>query len=472
MDRKAHWQQVFTTKREQDVSWFEMLPAMSLQMMESAGLGPDTCVLDVGGGDSRLVDVLAARGLDCLAVLDVSGAALHRAQERLGQLAGAFTWIESDVTAPWSLKPMDIWHDRAVFHFLTTAAERATYRTHLLQTVKQGGAVIIATFALDGPERCSGLPVARYSAETLAEELGTEFTLVEAVRYEHQKPWGATQPFVYARFRREPGVAPILSGKDATAPAVFAPLTVLREARRQRQLPGLHVPPVCVLDPDGDIVRWLKRTETGTLSETWACYHSELYEVDLAGERVGVVGCAVGAPYAVLVAEQMFVSGCEVLFSITSAGRIGTRATPPYFVLVNRALRDEGTSYHYLPASRFAEADPALLASAREALTRAGVEIAEGASWTTDAPFRETEAAIADADAQGVLAVEMECAGLYAFASARRHPVLCFAHVTNTMGRSEQEFEKGDADGVHASLRVLEPLVRTRVGRPVDERHA
>lgn len=468
MNPKDHWQQVFSTKGEKDVSWYEALPAMSLQMMESAGLGPETCVLDVGGGDSRLVDALASRGLDCLAVLDVSEAALHRAQERLGDLAGAFTWIESDVTAAWSLKPMDIWHDRAAFHFLATAEERARYRTHLLETVKPGGAVIIATFALDGPERCSGLPVARYSAETLASELGTEFTLVEARRHEHQTPWGATQPFVYARFRREFDVAPILSGKDATAPAVFAPVTVLREARRQRQLPGLHVPPVCVLDPDGDIVRWLKRTGAGTLSDTWACYHSELYEFDLAGTRVGVVGCAVGAPYAVLVAEQLFVCGCEVLFSITSAGRIGDRATPPYFVLVNRALRDEGTSYHYLPASRFAEADPALLTSARAALATAGVEIAEGASWTTDAPFRETDAGIAAADAQGVLAVEMECAGLYAFARARRQPVLCFAHVTNTMGQSQQEFEKGHDDGVDASLRVLEPLIRTRIGRRPD----
>ena len=465
MDRKQHWQQVFTTKGEHDVSWFEALPAMSLQMMESAGLGPETCVLDVGGGDSRLVDALASRGLDCLAVLDVSGAALHRAQERLGDLAGAFTWIESDVTASWSLKPMDIWHDRAVFHFLTTAEERATYRAHLLDTVKPGGAVIIATFALDGPERCSGLPVARYSADSLAAELGAEFSLIEARRHEHHTPWGATQPFVYARFRREPVIAPILSAKDATAPAVFAPLTVLREARRQRQLPGLHVPPVCLLDPDGDIVRWLKRTGTGTLSDTWACYHSELYEFDLAGARVGVVGCAVGAPYAVLVAEQLFVSGCEVLFSITSAGRIGTRATPPYFVLVTRALRDEGTSYHYLPASRFADADPALVDSARAALELAGVEIAEGASWTTDAPYRETSAAIAEADAQGVLAVEMECAGLYAFARAKKQQVLCIAHVTNTMGQSEREFEKGDDDGVQASLRVLEPLIRAGVGR-------
>lgn len=202
MDRKQHWQDVFTTKREQDVSWFEALPAISLQMMEAAGLGPETCVLDVGGGDSRLVDALASRGLDCLAVLDVSGAALHRAQERLGELAGAFTWIESDVTASWSLKPMDIWHDRAVFHFLTTAEERHRYRAHVLQTVKPGGAVIIATFAPDGPERCSGLPVERYSADRLAAELGSEFRLVEAMRHEHQTPWGVTQPFVYARFTR------------------------------------------------------------------------------------------------------------------------------------------------------------------------------------------------------------------------------------------------------------------------------
>ena len=466
MDRKAHWQSVFTTKGEQDVSWFEALPAVSLQMMESAGLGPDTCVLDVGGGDSRLVDVLAARGLDCLAVLDVSGAALHRAQERLGDVAGAFTWIESDVTAPWSLKPMDIWHDRAVFHFLATDDERASYRQHLRQTVKPGGAVIIATFALDGPDRCSGLPVARYSAETLATELGSEFRLIEAVRHEHQTPWGAIQPFVYARFRRDESSAPILTTKDVTAPAVFAPLTVLREAKRQRQLRDIRVPAVCVLDPDGDIVRWLKRTGHGTLSETWACYHSELYEFELAGTPLGVVGCAVGAPYAVLVAEQMFASGCEVLFSITSAGQIGQRAAPPYFVLVDRALRDEGTSYHYLPSGDFAEAAPALLSAARLSLAAAGVEVAEGASWTTDAPFRETAAAIAHADARGVLAVEMECAGLYAFARARNRPVICFAHVTNTMGQRENEFEKGDDDGVHASLRLLEPLVRDRVGRP------
>jgi uridine phosphorylase len=466
MDRRNHWESVYTTKGERDVSWFEALPAMSMHMLEAAGLGPETCVLDVGGGDSHLVDALASRGLDCLAVLDLSGSALKRAQDRLGDLAGAFTWIEADVTSPWSLKPMDIWHDRAVFHFLTTADERARYRTHLQRTVKLGGAVIIATFAPDGPERCSGLPVERYSAEALAAELGAEFRLVESARHEHQTPWGTVQPFVYARFRRDAPSAPIIHAKDVAAPAVFQPTTVLREAMRQRSLPGIQVPPVCVLDPDGDIVRWLKSEARGTPSAKWACYHSEMYEFDVAGTSLGVVGCAVGAPYAVLVAEQMFASGCECLFSITSAGQIGNVAAPPYFVLVSRALRDEGTSYHYLAAERFSEADPALLHSARTALAADGVQFIEGASWTTDAPYRETESAIATAEAQGVLSVEMECAGLYAFARARERAVLCFAHVTNTMGRSDREFEKGEADGVHASLRILEALVRHRVGRP------
>ena len=119
MQRKEHWERVYTTKGEQDVSWFEALPTISIQMLEAAGLTRETCVLDVGGGDSRLVDHLAARGMDCLAVLDVSGAALRRAQSRLGDAAAVPVWIESDVTGDWSLKPMDIWHDRAVFHFLT-----------------------------------------------------------------------------------------------------------------------------------------------------------------------------------------------------------------------------------------------------------------------------------------------------------------------------------------------------------------
>ena len=202
MDRREHWNTVYGTKGERDVSWFESLPEISLRMMDAAGLNERTCVLDVGGGDSRLVDHLAARGLDCLAVLDVSDAALARARARLGPSAAIPIWIESDVAGDWSLKPMDIWHDRAVFHFLTAPMDRERYRAHLLDTLKLGGSAIIATFALDGPRLCSGLPVKRYSPTTLASEFGDALELAEALRHNHITPWGSTQSFQYCRFTR------------------------------------------------------------------------------------------------------------------------------------------------------------------------------------------------------------------------------------------------------------------------------
>lgn len=202
MERSSHWNTVYTTKSERDVSWFEVLPDVSLQLMDAAGVTPASCVLDVGGGDSRLVDALTARGMDCLAVLDVSGAALERARTRLGPAARVPIWIEADVTGDWALKPMDIWHDRAVFHFLTEPEERARYKHHLLETLKPGGTAIVATFALDGPEKCSGLPVRRYAPEQLAEELGPAFELREARRHAHTTPWGSTQSFQYSRLQR------------------------------------------------------------------------------------------------------------------------------------------------------------------------------------------------------------------------------------------------------------------------------
>ena len=204
MDRQRHWEHVYTTKGEREVSWFENVPDISLRMMEDAGLTTKTCVLDVGGGDSHLVDILVAKGLDCLAVLDVSQAALDRAKARLGASASTPKWIAADVTGAWSLKPMDIWHDRAAFHFLTAEEDRARYILHLREVLKANGTAIIATFALDGPETCSGLPVARYSAETLADELGGGFTLVESVPQTHTTPWGTSQSFQYSRFVRNP----------------------------------------------------------------------------------------------------------------------------------------------------------------------------------------------------------------------------------------------------------------------------
>lgn len=202
MERAAHWNRVYTLKTEQQVSWFEPLPATSLEMLEAAGMTAGSCVLDVGGGDSRLVDALAARGLDCLAVLDVSGAALERAKARLGPVAETPIWIEADVTRDWSLEPMDIWHDRAVFHFLTAADERDRYKQRLLDTLKPGGSAVIATFALNGPETCSGLPVRRYSPELLSEELGSAFELRDARPHVHTTPWGRTQSFQYSRLQR------------------------------------------------------------------------------------------------------------------------------------------------------------------------------------------------------------------------------------------------------------------------------
>lgn len=202
MERAAHWNRVYTTKTEHEVSWFEPLPAISLEMLEAADMTAESCVLDVGGGDSHLVDALAARGLDCLAVLDISGAALDRAKARLGSAAETPIWIEADVTSDWALKQMDIWHDRAVFHFLTMPDDRTRYKHHLLQTLKPGGSAIIATFALDGPEKCSGLPVARYSSERLADEIGPAFELREARPYVHTTPWGSLQSFQYSRLVR------------------------------------------------------------------------------------------------------------------------------------------------------------------------------------------------------------------------------------------------------------------------------
>jgi hypothetical protein len=162
-------------------------------------------VLDVGGGDSRLVDALLARGLTCLAVLDVSGAALRRTRKRLGAAACGVQWIEADVAGDWTAPPVDVWHDRAVFHFLTDGQDRARYRASLERTLKPAGTAIIATFAPAGPPTCSGLPVARYSPETLSHEMGSAFELVDAFEEVHSTPSGTTQPFVYARFVRAAG---------------------------------------------------------------------------------------------------------------------------------------------------------------------------------------------------------------------------------------------------------------------------
>jgi uridine phosphorylase len=252
---------------------------------------------------------------------------------------------------------------------------------------------------------------------------------------------------------------PILDNKHTSSPSVFAPSALLREARRQKNLATIDVPSVCLLDPDGDLVRKLRETGRAKSLAGWPCYHTELDSFLLAGQEVGIVGRVVGASFAVLVAEELFASGCRLLVSLTSAGQILASGPPPYFVIIDRALRDEGTSYHYAAPAEFAEADPRLVESAAKATSKEGPRVIVGTTWTMDAPFRETAEAIEAARKRGILGVEMEAAALYTFAQSIGVPILCLAHITNTMGQDGIDFEKGAADGTGDALAVLENVV-------------
>ncbi len=272
----------------------------------------------------------------------------------------------------------------------------------------------------------------------------------------------------------EDSASPLLAAKAYEEASVFVAEKLLREARRQRNLPELDVPEVCVLDPDGDMVEWLVRSGRGTLHPGWACYHTKLFTYRLAaedgeaqGREIGVVGCAVGSSFAVLVAEELAASGCSLVVSITSAGRITPLGEPPYFVLIDRALRDEGTSLHYLPPSRWSSIDAALLDRLHGAFSGLDEPVHTGASWTTDAPLRETPTSIAAAEADGIVAVEMEAAALYAYAEKCDRQVVCVAHVTNTMSADGNDFEKGEDGGTHRSFAVVAAIADRLVPRPV-----
>lgn len=201
MDRKQHWESVYREKAEDTVSWFQVHPDLSLELIR-AHCSPAAALIDVGGGASRLVDHLLAAGYTDLTVLDISETALERAGARLGRDALKVQWQVADVTHWRPARRWRLWHDRAVFHFLTDAAERAAYRHSLLQALEPGGHAVIASFALDGPERCSGLPVQRYSPESLARELGEGFRLRESREETHLTPAGRLQRFQYSVFER------------------------------------------------------------------------------------------------------------------------------------------------------------------------------------------------------------------------------------------------------------------------------
>jgi 2-polyprenyl-3-methyl-5-hydroxy-6-metoxy-1,4-benzoquinol methylase len=193
---------VYTTKGEQEVSWYQARPEVSLELIASASSARHASVIDIGGGASRLPDTLLEAGFADVTVLDVSEAALATSRARLGSAASRINWIAADVTMWEPTRQFDVWHDRAVLHFLTDPADRAAYVETLLKALRLEGTAIIGTFALDGPEKCSGLPVVRYDAAKLAQLLGASFTLVATKPHEHVTPWKSTQRFQFSVFRR------------------------------------------------------------------------------------------------------------------------------------------------------------------------------------------------------------------------------------------------------------------------------
>jgi uridine phosphorylase len=248
----------------------------------------------------------------------------------------------------------------------------------------------------------------------------------------------------------------ILNHKIYAEPSVFQPTNLLRESRRQNQIPHGEIPKVCILDPDGNLVDHLNNNNEAILNKYWACYHSLLYTFEISGLTVGIIPRAVGASYAVLIAEQLFVSGCELLISITSAGIVREFDVEKQFALITETIRDEGTSYHYLPKEEPSELSENLF----NKLKNSEDFWQEVKSWTTDAPYRETQSAIDAMKKNNVTCVEMEASALYAFAKAKEKDVICFAHLTNKMAQKEGDFEKGEDFGSLEMVRLIQEVLK------------
>ncbi|MBT0666458.1 nucleoside phosphorylase [Geobacter pelophilus] len=241
---------------------------------------------------------------------------------------------------------------------------------------------------------------------------------------------------------------------DHTEKPVFLAGNMLEAARLQKNLPSLTVPHGCLLDFDGELVDFLLMTGATTHEPAWPCFHTRLYRWSVDGTEYGIIGGTVGASFSVLVAEELFALGCRALVTISSAGLIAEQFQTPLFLLIEQALRDEGTSYHYLPPERYAQASSPLLEAVARRLNDAGLQCIRGKSWTTDAPFRETQKLISARRDEGIISVEMEAAALLAMGTALNKPVICFAHITNSMATRDDDFEKGGDDGHETALKV------------------
>ena len=201
-EQQAHWENVYSTKGEAEVSWFQEVPEPSLDLLALVGATGDSAIIDIGGGASRLVDALLAEGFKDISVLDLSAEALNVAHARLGDTGNRVKWIVADATEWEPQQQYDVWHDRAAFHFLNGEQQQRAYIARMKRSLRIGGHVIMGTFALDGPEKCSGLPVTRHNAESLSMLLGEGFSLIDSSRHEHTTPWEAVQKFQFSTFER------------------------------------------------------------------------------------------------------------------------------------------------------------------------------------------------------------------------------------------------------------------------------
>lgn len=449
-------------------------------LLDAIGPVPGLDVCDAGCGTGRFAARLEAEGATVI-VVDSDVAELDVARTRLrGEL------VESDVhDLPFGDGTFDVAIAVTVCEF---AADPAAVIAELVRITRPGGRVVIGSLQRNSPwgwwhRRQFDAPpwnttrfLRRHELDDIARRYGTT-TWTRGLYAPTALPgisrWGPLLERIGGRITPRRGafevitiavpdpvadparLPPFAAATDHDEPSVFVVENLLREARRQRHLGSTPVPEVCLLDPDGDVVRHLAPLGRATRHVDWACYHSELWTTQHDGLEIGIVPCAVGAPYAVLVAEELAASGCRLLVSVTSAGTVTSLGTPPYFLLIERALRDEGTSHRYLPPGRWATIAQHLAAALGGAFVDLGEPVHHGASWTTDAPFRETATAIERARSAGVHAVEMEAAALYAYGQARHRDVVCVAHVTNTMATDGDDFEKGHDNGTERILRLV-----------------
>ncbi|HEV2200107.1 MAG TPA: nucleoside phosphorylase [Bryobacteraceae bacterium] len=240
-------------------------------------------------------------------------------------------------------------------------------------------------------------------------------------------------------------------------PSAFTAQSLIDNVRRTRQIPSCAVPPVCILDFDGDLTDWLVREGIAEVFSSWTCFHTTMFAMELEGATCGIIARTIGGPYAVLIAEQLQAAGARLIIGLTSAGRVSPDLPLPCLVVVTSAIRDEGTSYHYLPPGKEVACPTPVISFLDHELLAIGWTVRRGKVWTTDAPYRETSVQLQHWAAEGVLAVEMQAASLFAFGIARQAAVASIAMVSNAVDHAGQQFDTGSHDD---GLQILKAFAR------------